>query len=84
MCPAPANGRVDPVPRRCGHEDIEAAPAVVPFLEHRILDFNVAEGGEPLASERGHARAGLDGGYRAPERGQRACRLTGTAAHLEN
>jgi hypothetical protein len=26
----------------------------------------VAEDGEPLASERGHARAGLDGGHRVP------------------
>jgi hypothetical protein len=29
-------------------------------------------------------RAGPDGGHRTPERGQRGCRLTGTAAHLEN
>jgi hypothetical protein len=37
------------VPRRRGHENIEAAAAVVPFLEPRRLDFDVAEGGEPLA-----------------------------------
>jgi hypothetical protein len=55
-----------------------------PAPERRILDLDVAEGGEPLASERGHARAGLDGGHRVPERGQRACRLTGTAAHLQH
>jgi hypothetical protein len=39
------------VPRRRGRKDIEAAPAVSPLLERRILDLNVAEGGEPLASE---------------------------------
>ncbi len=53
-------------------------------LERRILDLDVAEGAEPLASKRGHARAGLDGGHRVPERCQRACRLTGTAAHLKH
>jgi len=84
MRPAPANGRVDPMPRRRGHEDIEAPPAVVPLLERRILDRDVAEGGEPLASERGQARTALDGGHRVPERCQRACRLTGTAAHLKH
>src|SRR6266700_2761183 len=77
MRPAPANGRVDPVPRRRGHQDIEAPSAAVPLLERRILDLDVAEGGEPLASQRGHARAGLDGGYRVPEPCQRARRLTG-------
>jgi hypothetical protein len=72
------------VPRRSGHEDIEAPSTVVPLLERRIPDLDVAEGGKPLASERGHARAGLDGGHRVPERCQRACRLTGTAAHLKH
>jgi hypothetical protein len=52
MRSAPANGRVDPVPRRRGHEDIEAPSAVMPLLERRILDLDVAEGGKPLASER--------------------------------
>ena len=84
MRPAPADGRVDPVPRRCGDQDIEAPSAVVPLLERRILDPGVGESGEPLASDRGHARAGLDGGHRAPKRCQRACRLTGTAAHLKH
>ena len=31
MRSAPANGRVDPVPRRRGHQDIEAPSAVVPL-----------------------------------------------------
>jgi len=59
----PGNRRVDPMPRRCSHEDIEASTAVVPLLERRRLDVDVAEGGEPLASERGHFRARLDGGH---------------------
>jgi hypothetical protein len=75
MRPAPANGRVNPGPRRRGHEDIEAPSAVIPLLERRILDQDVADGGEPLTRERGHARAQLDAGHRAPERRQGACRL---------
>src|SRR6266581_1318429 len=55
MRSAPADGRVDPVPRRRGYQDIKAPSAIVPLLERRILDPDVAEGGEPLASERGHA-----------------------------
>ena len=80
----PADRRVDPVPRRRGHEDVEAPAAVVPLLERRRLDLDVREAGEPPAGERGHAGARLDGGHRAPERGQRARRLAGAAAHLEH
>jgi len=72
------------VPRRRGHEDIEASAAVIPLLKRRRLDFDVAEGGDPLASECGHFHARLDGGHRASERCQRARRLTGAAAHLQH
>jgi hypothetical protein len=72
------------MPRRRGHEDIEACTAVVPLLKRRRFDGDVAEGGELLASECGHFRARLDGGHRASERCQRACRLAGTAAHLKH
>jgi len=72
------------VPRRRGDKNIEAPSAVVPRLERRILDLDVAEGAEPLAGQRRHARSGFDGSHRAPECCQRACRLAGTAAHLEH
>jgi hypothetical protein len=52
MRPAPAGGRVDPVPRRRGHQDIEAPAAVVLLLERRRPGLDVAERGEPLAARR--------------------------------
>ena len=79
----PADRRVDPVPRRRGREHVEASTRVVPLLERRRLNVDVAEGSEPLASKRGHARAGLDRGHRTSQSRQRARRLTGTAAHLK-
>ena len=82
--PRPADRRVHPVPRRRGDEDVEAPTAIVPLLEPRRLDRDVAEGGEPLAGERGRLGARLDGSHRASERGQRARRLPGAAAHLEH
>jgi hypothetical protein len=57
----PPDRRVDPVPRRCSNEHIEAAAAVVPVLERRGLDIDVAEACDPLASGRGHGHARLDG-----------------------
>jgi hypothetical protein len=63
VCSLPANRRIDPVPRRRSHEDIEARAVVVPLLKPRRLDFDVAEGSEPSASERGHSRARLEGGH---------------------
>jgi hypothetical protein len=60
----PADRRVDPMPRRGGHEGIEVSAAVVPLLERRRLDFDVVEGGDPPASEYGHLCAWLDGGHR--------------------
>jgi hypothetical protein len=80
----PANRRVDPVPRRRGHQDIEASTAVVPLLEARRLDGDVAEGGGPLAGECGHVRTRLDGRHGTSEHRQRPRRLTGTAAHLQH
>jgi hypothetical protein len=50
------------------------------------VEFSTPASGKAASrwSDRGHARAGLDGGHRAPKRCQRACRLTGTAAHLKH
>ena len=84
MRPLPADRWVDPVPRRGSHQDVESPTAVVPLLERRRFDLHVQEGREPLAGKGGHARAGFDGGHRAPERSQRASRLAGATAHLEH
>ena len=81
---APAVGRIDPMPRRRGDLDIEAAIKVVPRFERRILELDVGEGRQPLAGDLDQARAWLDRGHRASERGQRACRLPGAAAHFED
>lgn len=59
----PANRRVNPVPRRRSHEDIEASTAVVLLLKRRRLDFDVAEGSDPVASECGHVCPRLDGSH---------------------
>src|SRR5690606_31672643 len=74
----------DPMPCGRGHDDVVASTAVVPVLKRRSLDRDVAEGGEPLASDSGHIDAGLDGGHRPAKRRQRARCLSGAAAHLEH
>jgi hypothetical protein len=58
--------------------------AVVPLLERRGLDLDVREAREPLAGERRHACAELDGGHRVSQRGQRTRRLPGAAPHLQH
>jgi hypothetical protein len=37
------------VPRRRGDQQVEAPTAVVPLLERRPLDADIAEGGDPSA-----------------------------------
>jgi hypothetical protein len=82
--PPPADGRIDPVPRRRRHERVEAPAAVVPLLERGFLDADVAEGLDPATGERGHPRTRLDGRHRAPERGQWTGRVTTAAPDLEH
>jgi hypothetical protein len=54
MRSAPANGRVDPVPRRRGHDDIEAAPAVA---HSSNVDFSTST--LPKAASRWRASAAI-------------------------
>jgi hypothetical protein len=55
----PANRRVDPVPRRRSHEDIEASTAVVPLLERRRLDVDVSTSTSRKAASRRRASAAM-------------------------
>ena len=80
----PSDRRVDPVPGRCRHHSVEAAPPVVPGVERRAFDVDVAEVGQSASCELGHAVAWLDGGNGAGELGKRTGCLTGAAPNLEH
>lgn len=84
MSTRPSDRRIDPVPRRCSDQQVEAAPAVVPVLEPRCLDLDVLEPAHPIPGDRGQCGTRLDGGDRPSELSHRTRRLAGPAAHLQD
>ena len=81
---APADRRIDPVPRRRRDQQVEAAAAIVPPLERRLLDGDAGRTGEPLAGDRRERGARLHRGDGRTEAGQPSGGLTGPAPDLEH